>query len=135
MYVSSRLKNYVLATKKFRKGVTSYVKLNFELLPFASISFAFSKVKYFLILRKAWRLYDALLPSSLMCFLKVRFLSIFIPSKGTFTSEFSDNFFNYRKFWFHVNGVNNCFIILCIFPIISVWRQSIFFPFFQIKIE
>ena len=39
-------------------------------------------------------------------------------------------FFNYRKTWFHINGVNNYFIILCIFPNISVWRQSIFFPSF-----
>ena len=39
-------------------------------------------------------------------------------------------FFNYRKTWFHVNGVNNYFIILCIFPNISFWRQSIFFPSF-----
>ena len=39
-------------------------------------------------------------------------------------------FFNYRKTWFHVNGVNNSFIILRIFPIISFRRQSIFFPLF-----
>ena len=44
--------------------------------------------------------------------------------------KFSDNFFNYRKTWFHVNGVNNYFIILCIFPNISFWRQSLFFPSF-----
>ena len=37
---------------------------------------------------------------------------------------------HYRKTWFHVNGVNNYFIILCIFPNISFWRQSIFFPSF-----
>ena len=39
-------------------------------------------------------------------------------------------FLNYRKIWFHINGVNNYFIILCIFPNISFWRQSIFFPSF-----
>ena len=44
--------------------------------------------------------------------------------------KFSDNFFNYRKTLFHVNGVNNYFIILCIFPNISFWRQSLFFPSF-----
>ena len=42
----------------------------------------------------------------------------------------SDNFFNYGKIWFHVNGVNHYFIILCIFRNISFWRQSIFFPSF-----
>ena len=40
MYVSSRLKNHILATRKTRKGVTLYVKLNFEPLLIASISFA-----------------------------------------------------------------------------------------------
>ena len=40
-------------------------------------------------------------------------------SKGAFTLQFSGNFFDYRKTWFHVNGVNNYFIILCIFPSIS----------------
>ena len=38
MYVSSGLKNHI--TTETRKGVTLYVKLNFELLPLASISFA-----------------------------------------------------------------------------------------------
>ena len=31
--------------------------------------------------------------------------------KSTFRLQFSDSFFNYRKIWFHVNGVNICFII------------------------
>ena len=48
-----------------------------------SSNFAFSTVKYFLILRKEWSLYDALLQSSLMCVLKVRFLSVIIPSYVT----------------------------------------------------
>ena len=44
--------------------------------------------------------------------------------KGTlkvhlFTLQFSGNFLNYKKIWFHVNGVNNYLIILCIFPNIS----------------
>ena len=43
-------------------------------------NFAFSTVKYFLILRKVRSLYDGLQQSSRICFLKVRFLSIFIPS-------------------------------------------------------
>ena len=42
--------------------------------------------------------------------------------------NFLDNFFNSRKIWFHVNGVNNRSITLCIFPTISFWCQSIFFP-------
>ena len=50
--------------------------------------------------------------------------------KGAFTLQFSDNFFNYRKIRFHVNGANNYFIILCIFPNTSFWRQSIFLPSF-----
>ena len=45
---------------------------------------------------------------------------------GLFTLQFSDSFFNYRKIWFHVNGVNNCFIVLCIFSAISFWHQSFF---------
>ena len=49
---------------------------------FAS-DFVFSTIKYFLILHKVWSLYDALLQSSLMCFLKVRFLSNFIPRNVT----------------------------------------------------
>ena len=43
-------------------------------------NFTFSKVKYFLNVRS---LYDALMQSSLMLSLKVRFLSIFIPSNAT----------------------------------------------------
>ena len=39
--------------------------------------------------------------------------------KGAFTLQFSGYFFNCRKIWFHVNGVNNYFIILCIFLNIS----------------
>ena len=39
-------------------------------------------------------------------------------------------FFNYTKIWFHVNGVHNCFIFLFIFPTISFWHQSVFFPSF-----
>ena len=46
---------------------------------------------------------------------------------GAFTLQFSDNFL---KIWFQVNGVNNCFIIFCIFSSISFWRESIFFPSF-----
>ena len=49
----------------------------------AASHFAVSTVKNFLILHKAWSLYDALLPSSLMWLLKVNFLSIFIPNKFT----------------------------------------------------
>ena len=41
---------------------------------------------------------------------------------------FLNSFFNYRKIWFHVNGVNNCFIILYTFPTIFFWHQSISFP-------
>ena len=37
------------------------------------------------------------------------------------------NFYDHRKIWFHVNAVNNCFIILCIFRSISFWCRSIFF--------
>ena len=50
--------------------------------------------------------------------------------KGTFTLQFSDSFFNYRKIWFHVNSANNCFIILYLFPTVLFWRQSKFFPSF-----
>ena len=59
---------------------------------------------------------------------KNTFTKFFFHVKGAFTSQFSDSFFNYGKTRFHVNGVNNYFIILCIFLNISFWRQSIFFP-------
>ena len=49
---------------------------------FAS-DFVFSTIKHFLILHKGWSLYNALLQSSLVCFLKVRFLSNFIPRNVT----------------------------------------------------
>ena len=39
--------------------------------------------------------------------------------KGTFTLQVSDNFLNYRKIWFNVNGVNNYFITCCVFSDIS----------------
>ena len=55
------------------------------------------------------------------CFLKnscSKTFSIYLV-KGAFTLQFSDNFFNYRKAWFYVNGVNDYFIILYIFPNIS----------------
>ena len=51
-------------------------------------------------------------------------------SKGAFTLQFSDNFFNCRKIWFLVNDINNYFVTLCIFLTISFWRQSIIFPSF-----
>ena len=42
-----------------------------------------------------------------------------------------NNFFTiFLKLFFHVNGVNNCFIILCIFHTVSFWRPSTFFPSF-----
>ena len=45
--------------------------------------------------------------------------------------KFSNNFFNYYKIGFYVNGVNNGVdIILWIFSTIFFWRQSIFFPLF-----
>ena len=56
--------------------------------------------------------------------------------KGTYTLQFSDSVFHYREIWFHVNGVNNYFIIFCIFPTISFWRQTVFFHnFFETKID
>ena len=39
-------------------------------------------------------------------------------SRGIFPST---NFFNYRKIWFHVNGVNNFFIILCLVMLIYIF--------------
>ena len=46
------------------------------------------------------------------------------------TLQFSDNFLNYRKIWFHVNGVNNYFIILSIFSTVSSDVKSIIFHHF-----
>ena len=57
--------------------------------------------------------------------LQYRCLSVNI-EKGTFTLPFSNNFFNYKKIWFHAHR----FTILCIFPAISFWSLSIFFPSF-----
>ena len=54
----------------------------------------------------------------------------------SFTLQFSDNFFNYEKIWFHVNGVNNCFNILCIFlPFPSDVNLYSFDNFFETKID
>ena len=53
------------------------------------------------------------------------------PKKNFLKCGLQYNFLTiYRKIWFHLNGVNNYFIILCIFPNISFWRQSIFFIIF-----
>ena len=53
-------------------------------------------------------------------------------SKDIFTLQFSRNVFNYRKIWL-VKGVNSCFNILCIFPAIICWHQSIFFLSFSLN--
>ena len=80
--------------------------------------------------------------SKITFFLKIsqnnsnRKLTSFELFKGTFTLQFSDDFFIFWSIWFHANGANNYFTILCIVPTIFSWRQAIFFPsFFGNKID
>ena len=56
--------------------------------------------------------------------------------QGTFTLQFSDNFFNYRKIWFHGKGIDNCFIIFYIFlPFLSDVNLHFFYHFSETKID
>ena len=57
--------------------------------------------------------------------------------KSTFTLQLSDNCFNYRKIWFHVNGVNNCFLSFCVFFVTFPSDVNLYFfhYFFETKID
>ena len=122
--------NYIL----IHVNILPYSVLNWEYLKMSALGITLATVEKYnsitLLNFREWRRIYCILALKPLSSNLLQHVTCFTFLRCIYITIFWQFFFNYRKTCFHVNGVNNYFIILCTFPNISFWRRSIFFPSF-----